>query len=140
MFRKLSQRRRLVLMTGMVMGMSIVGCTRAISENPSVQPGRFSVSQPVAMTCSAATYHSYSGSVAGGITGRYVCREVKGPDGKVVADLRLLDTRLGDKVSCTEQEGKITCPNEPLAALRRGSPWTFASPGFTFPPVGAAGQ
>jgi hypothetical protein len=140
MFRKLSQRRRLVLMTGMMLGLALVGCASTGSQQPSVQPGRFTVSQPLVMTCSEATYHSYSGQAANGITGRYVCREVKGPDGKALADLRLLDTRVGDKVKCTDTEGKITCPSESLAALRRSSPWTFATPGFVYPPVGAAGQ
>jgi len=138
MFRKLSQLRWFVLMMGMVMGMSIVGCAGTVSEQASVRSGRFSVDQPVVMTCSEATYHAYSSSV-GGRMGRYVCREVKGPDGKVVGDLRLLDNREGHKVNCTEQEGKITCPNVPLAAFSRSSPWTFGTPGGIFPPIGAGG-
>lgn len=135
MFRKLSQLRWFVLITAMVLGMAIVGCTGATS---GVQPGRFSVSPPVAMTCSEATYHSYSGSI-NGVTGRYVCREVKGPDGKVEAGLRLLDTKVGDKVNCTDTAGKITCPNVPIAALARSSPWTLGTPGIIFPPIGAGG-
>jgi hypothetical protein len=38
------QLGQFVLILGM-MGMSIVGCTGAASEKPSVQPGRFSVGQ-----------------------------------------------------------------------------------------------
>lgn len=150
MFRKLLQLRWFVLMTGMVMGMFIVGCAGTVSEGPSVQPGRFSPSQPVAMTCSEATYHSYSGSLAGNTTGRHVCRELKGSDGKAVREIngpdgkavavRLLDTRQGTKVSCIDQEGKLTCPNEPIAALARTSPWGLGNPGFVFPPIGVGGQ
>jgi len=41
----MKQRGQFVLILGMVMGMSIVGCTSAVSEKPSVQPGRFGASQ-----------------------------------------------------------------------------------------------
>ena len=41
----MKQLGRFLLTIGMMMGMSIVGCTGAVSEKPSVQPGRFSVSQ-----------------------------------------------------------------------------------------------
>lgn len=138
MFRTLSHLRWVVLMTVVVLGMAVVGCAGTVSEGPSVQPGRFAVSQPVVMTCSEATYHAYTNPV-GGTPGRYVCREVKGPDGKAVANLRLFDTRVGDKVSCTEQEGKTTCPNVPIAALSRSSPWSLGTPGGIFPPIGAGG-
>jgi len=39
------QLGRFVLIMGMMLGMSVVGCTGAASEKPSVQPGRFSGSQ-----------------------------------------------------------------------------------------------
>lgn len=123
----MSHRYLQILVLGVVLAMLGMGCTTAIP------PGA------VAMTCSEATYHSFSGTVANGVSGRYACRGVKGPDGKTAAVL-LIDTRVGDKVNCTETAGKVICPNVPLAAMTRSSPWTFAAPGFVFPPVGAGGQ
>jgi hypothetical protein len=41
----MKQLRWFLLTIGMMMSLSIVGCTGAASEKPSVQPGRFSVSQ-----------------------------------------------------------------------------------------------
>jgi len=113
---------------GFVLAMLCMGCAA------SIPPGA------VAMTCSAATYHSFSGSVAGGVTGRHACREVKGPDGKAVAVGPLIDTRVGTKVYCTETAGKLICPNVPIAAMARSSPWTLGNPGFVFPPIGVGGQ
>ncbi|HEY5866827.1 MAG TPA: hypothetical protein VI542_14975 [Candidatus Tectomicrobia bacterium] len=134
MFRKFSQLRWFVLMTALVMGIALVGCTRAISENPSVQPGRFTDSQPVVLTCSSASYHTYSGIVAGK-PGRTICNEAKSPDGRT-ALVRLRDTREGEKVNCTEKEGKVTCPDVPLAAYNIPRPGVAAgAPGFVFPPI-----
>lgn len=45
MFRKLSQLRRFVLIMGLMMGLSIVGCTGAVPAKPSGQTGLASSSQ-----------------------------------------------------------------------------------------------
>src|SRR5215471_18681752 len=41
----MKQLGRFVLILGMLMSLSVVGCTGAASEKPSVQPGRFSAGQ-----------------------------------------------------------------------------------------------
>ena len=110
--------RTYVQILGFVLALLCMGCAA------SIPPGA------VAMTCSQTTSHFLARSGSPPFE-RNVCREVKGPDGKTAA-VRLLDTRVGHKVYCTEKEGTMTCPSEPLARYTRPSPWTFATPGAVF--------
>ena len=114
--------RTYVQILGFVLPLLCIGCTA------SRPPGA------VAMTCSSASYHTYSGTVAGR-SGRTICNEVKSPDGRT-AVVRIRDTREGEKVYCTEKEGKLTCPDVPLATFAIPQPGVVAgAPGFVFPPI-----
>ena len=115
-----------VQILGFVLAMLCMGCTT------SIPPGA------VAMTCSAATYRMFAGGGGsqGGLAGRSSCNMAKGPDGKEVpvgGPNGVLDTRVGQKLYCTETGGKITCPSVPLAAFSRTTPWFQLNPA-TFPP------
>ena len=116
--------RTLVKILGCALAMLSMGCTA------SRPPGT------VAMTCSSASYHTYSGMVHSGITVRHICTEVTGPDGKAVA-VRLRDTKVGTTVYCTDKGGKLSCPDVALAVLdpRFPHPVPAGSPGFVFPPI-----
>jgi len=69
------QRLRWFLLTiGMLLSLAIVGCTGAASEKPSVQPGRFSVSQDECAKLSKAVVE-LEREIAGAPTGaNYVGR------------------------------------------------------------------
>ena len=120
-----------VQILGLGLAMLVMGCAAS-----TPRAGRFADTEPplntVELTCTAVTERSRGDGVRGGQTARYSCDRAKGPDGTEV-EVRVIDSRVGHKLSCTDKEGKITCPSVPLAAYTRPTPWFFPSPS-TFPP------
>lgn len=120
-----------VWILGLALAILWTGCT---ASRPAGTGS--SLAGAVEMTCTAATWRSRGDNVGGGQTGRNQCTMAKGPDGKEVP-VRVIDSGVGAKLSCTETEGKIRCPSVPLAMFTRPTPWFNPSPN-TFPPFDAA--
>ena len=86
----------------------------------------------VEMTCSQVSEVWTCNLGAGRGPSRTTCTMAKGPDGQEVP-VTLLDTRMGEKLQCTEKGGRfteITCPNTPLAAFGNRSVWYVPTPGL----------
>ncbi len=84
---------------------------------PGAAPaGRRALAVAVEMTCTQQEEGLPRRSPQGGHMVDTTCIAAKGPDGQEVA-VRVQDNRVGDTLHCTEQEGKITCPNVRIPAF-----------------------